>query len=99
MADKVSTLDKSREAILKALQPLETIGGSGAMYVMAKLPPGKDDDVEIGEIFVEKYGIAITPGSFCGIPGWIRVCYSNLHPQDCIIAAGRLEKGIKDLCQ
>jgi len=34
VVDKVSTLDKSREAILKALQPLETIGGSGATVCM-----------------------------------------------------------------
>jgi len=68
------------------------------MYVMAKLPPGLDD-LEVGKMFVEKYGIAIIPGSFCGFPGWIRVCYSNLSPQDCIIAAGRLEKGINNLCK
>lgn len=44
--NKVKTLDAGRAAILDALSPLETtIGGSGAMYVMAKLPDGTDDMV------------------------------------------------------
>ena len=46
---------------------------------------------------VEHYGVAVIPGSFCGLPGWIRVCYSNLPPDDCIIAATRLKKGIFEL--
>lgn len=46
VVDQVSTLDTGREAILSALSPLETImGGSGAMYVMAKLPDGMEDQV------------------------------------------------------
>ena len=71
----VKTLDGGREAILNALLPLEKImGGSGAMYVMAKLPDGLNDKT-IADSLVEKYGVAIIPGSFCGFPGWIRVCY------------------------
>lgn len=97
VANKVSTLSQSREAIVKALEPLEIIGGNGAMYLMAKLPDGIEDDVKVGEMLVEKYGIAIIPGSFCGYPGWIRVCYSNLKPTDCLIAADRLSEGISDI--
>lgn len=100
VSNKVKTLDSSREAILKALQPLETtIGGSGAMYVMAKLPGNHNDDLFIGEMLVKEFGIAIIPGSFCGYPGWIRVCYSNLKPEDCIIAANRLALGINKICE
>ncbi len=69
------------------------------MYVMAKLPDHKNNDLEIGEWLVEKHGIAIIPGSFCGYPGWIRVCYSNLTPEDCRVAADRLARGIKELCE
>jgi len=44
--DQVSTLDTGREAILEALSPMEiTFGGTGAMYVMGKLPDGMDDQV------------------------------------------------------
>lgn len=96
--DKVQTLDAGRAAIMDALAPLEkTVGGSGAMYVMAKLPSGTDD-MEFAELLIEKFGIAVIPGKFCGLPGWIRVCYSNLPPDECKIAAERLKKGLTELC-
>lgn len=98
MLDQVSTLDIGREAILKAMSPFEIVmGGSGAMYVMGKLPDGTDDQ-EAARKLVKDYGVAVIPGSFCGFPGWIRVCYSNLPPEKCKMAAKRLENGIKDLC-
>lgn len=41
---KVYTLAEGRTAIIDALSPLESVmGGSGAMYVMGKLPEGIDD--------------------------------------------------------
>jgi aspartate/methionine/tyrosine aminotransferase len=96
--DKVKTLDVSRELILDALSSLECcIGGTGAMYVMGKLPDGMDDLV-FAERLIEKYGVAVIPGKFCGLPGWIRVCYSNLPMQECKVAASRLKNGILDLC-
>lgn len=49
-------------------------------------------------MLVKKHGVAVIPGSFCGYPGWIRVCYSNLPPDKCIVAADRLAKGILELC-
>ena len=84
--DQYATLNESRQFILDALHPMEIMGGSGAMYVMARLPQQnkeeeKDynsfipDDLEICRQLVEHYGIAIIPGSYCGFPGWIRVCY------------------------
>ena len=93
---KVNTLESSRTAIFEALEPLEqTIGGTGAMYIMAKLPV--EDDVECARILVRDFGVAVIPGSFCGFPGWIRVCYSNLPPDLCRQAAGRLAQGIQAL--
>jgi len=96
--EKVETLGVGRDVILKALEPLgECMGGSGAMYVMGKLPDGMDD-LEAADMLVKKHGVAVIPGSFCGYPGWIRVCYSNLPPDKCIVAADRLAKGILELC-
>ena len=98
VSERVQTLDGGRQAILDALSPLEKImGGTGAMYVMAKLPEGMDDK-ELANDLVERYGVAVIPGSFCGAPHWIRVCYSNLPPEKCIDAASRLATGIKELC-
>lgn len=98
VSERVQTLDGGRQAILDALSPLEKImGGTGAMYVMAKLPEGMDDK-ELANDLVERYGVAVIPGSFCGAPNWIRICYSNLPPEKCIDAASRLATGIKELC-
>ena len=66
---------------------------------MAKLPDATPDDRDIAEKLVKDYGVAIIPGSFCGFPGWIRVCYSNLSPNKCLQAAERLQKGIQELCE
>eukprot|EP00521_Asterionellopsis_glacialis_P010218 CAMPEP_0195302746 /NCGR_PEP_ID=MMETSP0707-20130614/31592_1 /TAXON_ID=33640 /ORGANISM="Asterionellopsis glacialis, Strain CCMP134" /LENGTH=413 /DNA_ID=CAMNT_0040366079 /DNA_START=284 /DNA_END=1525 /DNA_ORIENTATION=+ len=96
--NKVNTLDTGRAAIFEALSPLAPImGGTGAMYVMAKLPDGMDDQ-EVARQLVEDFGVALIPGSFCGFPGWIRVCYSNLPPKECQIAANRLAEGIRKIC-
>jgi aspartate/methionine/tyrosine aminotransferase len=71
-------------------------------YVMAHLPKtaqGEElDDVELCRQLVEDYGIAIIPGTYCGFPGWIRVCYANLPPGDmCRQAAERLQLGIQEI--
>ena len=97
--DQVSTLDVGRKAILQALEPLEQImGGTGAMYVMGQLPEDNNKDQEVARWLVEEFGVAVIPGSFCGFPGWIRVCYSNLPPEECQIAAERLAAGIREIC-
>jgi len=85
VAEKYATLDSGRQAILRALAPLEEIvGGDGAMYVMAKLPDTLAmDDQDVARSLVRNHGIAVIPGSFCGFPGWIRVCYANLEPETC----------------
>lgn len=120
---QVQTLDVGRDAILEAMSPLEEIiGGTGAMYVMGKLPNSTNDKVskylfskwrcfvfmlscfltrnflqQFASSLVEHFGVAVIPGSFCGYPGWIRVCYSNLPPELCLEAADRLKRGILEL--
>jgi aspartate/methionine/tyrosine aminotransferase len=99
--EQVATLDVGRQAILEALSPLTVMGGSGAMYVMAKLPGGSTttpvDDVQVAREFVRDHGVAVIPGTFCGVPGWIRVCYANLPPDKCLEAAARLKAGVEAL--
>lgn len=95
--EKIDTLETGRKAILDALGSLEQVmGGSGAMYAMGKLPEGTDDQ-EFNQKLVKDYGVACIPGSFCGFPGWIRVCYSNLPPEKCVEAAERLRAGLDSL--
>lgn len=107
--EQYGTLVESRQLILDALEPLPTMGGSGSMYVMAQLPStlsltldddeNKDEaiDLIVGRRMVRDYGISIIPGSFCGFDGWIRVCYANLPPQQCRVAAKRLRDGIASI--
>ena len=97
--NKVNTLTTGRDAILEALSPLKQVmGGSGAMYVMGKLPDHNNDDETVARTLVQSFGVAVIPGSYCGFPGWIRVCYSNLPPDQCEKAAARLADGVRDLC-
>ena len=99
--EQFQTLQTGRRAICQALETTlggPIMGGTGAMYVMAKLPSSTPDDREIAELLVKEYGVAIIPGSFCGFPGWIRVCYSNLPPDRCLEAAARLKQGLSDVC-
>jgi aspartate/methionine/tyrosine aminotransferase len=85
VAERFNTLNGGRRAILRALEPLKVMGGSGAMYVMAELPhPYREADQDVARTLVRDYGVAVIPGSFCGFPGWIRVCYSNLPPDLCL---------------
>jgi aspartate/methionine/tyrosine aminotransferase len=107
------TLQESRQVILQALGGLEQqiMGGSGAMYVMAQLPPPppqddgeKDenvirDDVQVCCQLVESFGVAVIPGTYCGFPGWIRVCYANLPPDQCRQAAERLKRGLETILE
>ncbi|KAG7340941.1 aspartate transaminase [Nitzschia inconspicua] len=59
--------------------------------------PNEAIDLRVGRRLVRDYGIAIIPGSFCGLDGWIRVCYANLPPNKCRIAAQRLQQGIQTI--
>lgn len=80
--NKVATLEGSRRMIVHALAPCKTVmGGSGAMYLMCQLQ-GQDDQ-EFARRLVRDYGVAVIPGSFCGFPGWLRICYANLPPEQC----------------
>ncbi|KAL7507371.1 hypothetical protein ACHAXN_004569 [Cyclotella atomus] len=97
--EQVATLDAGRNLILDAMSSMEQIiGGDGAMYVMGKLPDGVNDK-EYASKLIELYGVAVIPGSFCGYPGWLRVCYSNLPRDQCKVAAMRLKKGLTELCK
>jgi aspartate/methionine/tyrosine aminotransferase len=55
-------------------------------------------DVKFCRLLIKYYGVAAIPGSFCGLPGWIRICYANLPPAKTKVAAKRLQKGINELC-
>ena len=42
------------------------------------------------EWLAREHGVAVIPGSACGMPGFIRVCYGNLAAEACEAACARL---------
>ena len=58
---------------------------------------GCESDEEVMRWLVEKHGVCIIPGSSCGCPGYIRVAFANLEPEQCQEAARRLKRGLEEL--
>mmetsp|Transcript_11719 Transcript_11719/g.20849 ORF Transcript_11719/g.20849 Transcript_11719/m.20849 type:complete len:164 (+) Transcript_11719:3-494(+) len=98
----IATLAHNRELLLAALEPLGTLGngimgGEGAIYFWARLPPGCEDDMRAVEWITHKHGVCMVPGSACLVPGWIRVAFGNLAPDKMPEACRRLREGLQQL--
>jgi len=99
---QVSSLDVNRRhirtTIAECLGEAAVLGGSGAIYLMVRLPGQSDGsaaaDGQIVEWLAALHKVAVIPGSACGFPGHIRVCYSNLTEDRCREAAARLRAGL-----
>jgi aromatic aminotransferase len=58
---------------------------------------GAEDDEKVVEWLVREHRVCLIPGSSCGCPGYIRVAFANLWPEDCRLAAARLKAGLQQL--
>lgn len=54
-------------------------------------------DEAVVEWLINVHGVCIIPGSACGAPGYVRVAFANLTPEQCRVAAGRLKVGLQQL--
>jgi aspartate/methionine/tyrosine aminotransferase len=54
-------------------------------------------DEAVVEWLIQQHGVCIIPGSACGAPGYVRVAFANLKPEQCKVAAGRLKAGFQQL--
>lgn len=61
------------------------------------LRPGIEDDMAAVRYLVEEHGVCLIPGSACGMPGHVRVCYANLPLEKTREAAKRLRAGLEAL--
>eukprot|EP00288_Rhodomonas_lens_P016664 CAMPEP_0177699786 /NCGR_PEP_ID=MMETSP0484_2-20121128/5761_1 /TAXON_ID=354590 /ORGANISM="Rhodomonas lens, Strain RHODO" /LENGTH=391 /DNA_ID=CAMNT_0019210971 /DNA_START=136 /DNA_END=1311 /DNA_ORIENTATION=+ len=99
--EQVAGLSESKKLIRGVLEETlgkeNILGGSGAIYLMAKLPATSHDDVAVVEYLAKQHKVCVIPGAACGFPGYIRVCYSNLKPDVCEEAARRLRQGLTSL--
>lgn len=100
VTDRVGGLAEQKALVLEALTPLgdgAVKGGSGAIYLFCRLPAGCEDDTAVVRLLVEEYGVCLIPGSACGMPGHVRVCYANLPLERTREAAKRLRTGLERL--
>ena len=84
---------------LTAAEPDAVKGGSGAIYLFVRLPAAAADDVAAVRYLVEEHGVCLIPGSACGLPGHVRVCYANLPLERSREAAKRLRNGLTELAE
>eukprot|EP00933_Yihiella_yeosuensis_P025323 TRINITY_DN19671_c0_g1_i1.p1 TRINITY_DN19671_c0_g1~~TRINITY_DN19671_c0_g1_i1.p1 ORF type:complete len:465 (-),score=65.34 TRINITY_DN19671_c0_g1_i1:108-1502(-) len=99
--DHVRGLSANRQRIVSAVEgalgPGSVKGGTGAIYLMAQLPENCADDVKVVEWLCAKHRICVIPGSACGSPGTVRLCYANLAPERFTEAVNRLQAGLTEL--
>jgi katanin p60 ATPase-containing subunit A1 len=101
--ERVDGLGENRRIVVGAIEEAlgtgSVAGGSGAIYLMVRLPAGCEDDMRVVEWLNDKHKVCVIPGSACGARGNVRVCYANLVPERCKEAAGRLRAGLKELAE
>jgi len=97
--ERVRGLSENRRIVIGALEAAlgkgSVLGGSGAIYLMARLPV--EDDFRVVVWLTDKHRVCVIPGSACGAPGMVRVCYANLEVERCREAAERLRRGLAEL--
>lgn len=71
------------------------VNGAAAMRSSTEDYAGTDEDVVAW--LIKEHGVCVIPGSACGAPGYIRVAYANITPQQCEQAATRLRAGLQQL--
>ncbi|CAK0907943.1 unnamed protein product [Prorocentrum cordatum] len=99
--ERVAGLSENKRIVCAAIDAAlgegQYVGGSGAIYLMVRLPSACGDDIRADlELAIQ---VCVIPGSACGAPGTVRVCYANLVPERCREAAARLQAGLRELCE
>jgi len=101
--ERVAGLSENKRIVCAAIDAAlgegQYVGGSGAIYLMVRLPSACGDDMRVVEWLNDRHKVCVIPGSACGAPGTVRVCYANLVPERCREAAARLQAGLRELCE
>lgn len=91
--------DTGSEGSEKAAAADGAVGGSSSSSDAAAAAALAAGDEAVVEWLIHEHGVCIIPGSACGAPGYVRVAFANLTPQQCSVAAGRLKEGLQQLVQ
>lgn len=104
--DRVVGLEENRRVLLDAIarsgMDLKRDGTGGSVFFMARLPSsslqssGRDDDEALVERLIADFGVGAIPGSACGAPGYLRLCFANIGDVELVKEAGeRLVRGLR----
>jgi len=98
---KVQGLAVNLAAMTQALAPLgegNVIGGQGAIYLLGRLPERFcQSDEAVVKWLAYSHGVCLIPGSACGAPGFVRVCFANIEGDKYREALARLHRGLGEL--
>jgi katanin p60 ATPase-containing subunit A1 len=99
--ERVAGLAGNLATMRTALRPLTdngfpVIGGEGAIYLMCKLPGAyAEKDEAVVKWLAYVHGVCLIPGTACGAPGFVRVCFANLPSDTFEEACRRLHAGLE----
>jgi len=94
--EKVKTLEAGRSAIYDAIEPLNPAQANGAFYFMIKVPSMLDEMETVG-LLAEKHKVLLTPGSAFGMPGYCRIAFGAVNPDDSQDLGLRMTKGMTEM--
>eukprot|EP00418_Pyrodinium_bahamense_P020415 CAMPEP_0179106638 /NCGR_PEP_ID=MMETSP0796-20121207/49596_1 /TAXON_ID=73915 /ORGANISM="Pyrodinium bahamense, Strain pbaha01" /LENGTH=402 /DNA_ID=CAMNT_0020804681 /DNA_START=9 /DNA_END=1214 /DNA_ORIENTATION=+ len=98
---RVAGLSEQKRLVCSAVRDTlgdgSLLGGSGAIYLMVRLPAAYQDDVAVVRWLAEEHRVCVIPGSACGARGFLRLSYANNQVDRCEEAAKRLRAGLREL--
>ena len=99
---KFGRIVATRAELLSVLRELDEFVeppvSQGAFYILLKMR-SECDDLALVEQLIQRYRIAVIPGSAFGIRRgcFLRIAYGALNPEAAEVATGRLVEGLRGL--
>jgi aspartate/methionine/tyrosine aminotransferase len=98
VASKVQALRPVREAVWTLLQQNggNIVKPNGAFYFLVPVPKNMSDRQTV-DILATQFGVLLMPGESFGAPGFMRLSYGSLDPEQMSEAIERLRTGLRYL--
>lgn len=95
---KVKGLSMVRDALIPAINILNTVYTTGAFYFLVPTPPHVTDE-EAVDILAKEYKVLLMPGTPFGAPNYLRLSYGSIPMNDVLTAVGNITAGFQHLLQ